>query len=99
MAKDKSLGSIKRFGPRYGRTIKKKYAIIEKEQRKLHECPYCNYKKVKRVSKGIWKCTKCNSKFTGKAYSIKKEIATKKKTKELEEQKEPEEEIQEGENK
>ena len=47
MAKEKSLGSVKRFGPRYGRTTKKKFAVIEKEHRKLHDCPYCNYTKVK----------------------------------------------------
>ncbi len=99
MAKDKSLGSIKRFGPRYGRTTKKKFGIIEKEQRKLHECPYCNYTKVKRVSAGIWKCNKCDATFTGKAYSISKEIITKKATQKKidEEQTTEEQEMEEGE--
>ncbi len=77
MAKEKSLGSVKRFGPRYGRTTKKKFAVIEKEHRKLHDCPYCNYTKVKRKSQGIWHCKKCNATFTGKAYSVKKEIKIK----------------------
>ncbi len=95
MAKDKSLGSVKRFGPRYGRTIKKKLGIIEREQRKLHKCPYCNYEKVKRIATGIWECKKCNTKFTGKAYSIKKELVTRKKAEEkLEEA--PEKEQDEG---
>ncbi|MBN2422645.1 50S ribosomal protein L37ae [Candidatus Woesearchaeota archaeon] len=64
------LGTAKRFGPRYGRTTKLRFAEIEQEQRKLHKCPYCHNMKVKRISVGIWKCKKCNAKFTGKAYTI-----------------------------
>lgn len=73
MAKVKGLGSIKRFGSRYGRTVKLKLAKIEKEQRKKHKCPYCNNMQVKRLSAGIWFCKKCKAKFTGKAYTIAKE--------------------------
>ena len=69
MAK-KKLKSVKRFGPRYGTTIKLRLAKVEQEQKKLHKCPYCNAKKVKRLSLGIWQCKKCKSKFTGKAYTI-----------------------------
>ena len=73
MVKIKGLGSIKRFGSRYGRTVKLKLAKVEKEQRKKHKCPYCNSMQVKRVSAGIWFCKKCNAKFTGKAYTLSKE--------------------------
>ncbi len=73
MTKIKGLGSIKRFGPRYGRTVKLKLAKIEKEQRKKHKCPYCSSLQVKRISVGIWFCRKCRAKFTGKAYTIAKE--------------------------
>ena len=77
MTAKENFGSIKRFGARYGRKPKIKYASIENEQRKLHKCPYCNYVKVKRVLMGVWRCSKCNSKFTGGAYSpAKKEIAS-----------------------
>ena len=72
MKKIEKLGSAKRFGARYGTKTKHKFAKIEKEQRKKHKCPYCNNFKVKRVSFGIWHCRKCNSKFTGKAYSVSK---------------------------
>jgi len=61
----------KRFGPRYGRRTKHKFAKIEIEQHKKHKCPYCNKDGVKRVSAGIWECKKCNQKFTGKAYTPK----------------------------
>src|SRR3989338_8045489 len=77
-AEEKSgLGSVKRFGARYGRKPKLKFSKIEAEQRKLHKCPYCNKIAVKRVAVGIWNCRKCKAKFTGKAYSITKKIITK----------------------
>ena len=71
------LGSVKRFGARYGRKLKLKFSKIETEQRKLHKCPYCNKTAVKRVAVGIWHCRKCNAKFTGKAYSISRKITAK----------------------
>tara|TARA_Y100000310_G_C20263135_1_gene614561 strand:- start:74 stop:397 length:324 start_codon:yes stop_codon:yes gene_type:complete len=74
-AKIEKLGSAKRFGSRYGSKPKHKFAKIEKEQRKKHLCPYCNTLKVKRVAVGIWHCRKCNSKFTGKAYTVSKTLS------------------------
>jgi len=74
---EEKLGSVKRFGARYGRKPKLKFSKIEAEQRKLHKCPYCNKIAVKRVAVGIWNCRKCKAKFTGKAYSITKKIITK----------------------
>ena len=71
------LGSVKRFGARYGRKPKLKFSKIEKEQRKLHKCPYCNKVAVKRLALGIWQCRKCNAKFAGKAYSVSMKITTK----------------------
>lgn len=70
MATKEKLGSKKRFGARYGRKTKNKFARIENEHRKLHKCPYCNKVKVKRLAMGIWFCKKCKAKFAGKAYTI-----------------------------
>ncbi|MBT3463615.1 50S ribosomal protein L37ae [archaeon] len=67
----KEASSTKRFGSRYGRTTKLRFGLIEKEQRKLHMCPYCKKVKVKRLSAGIWQCRGCDAKFTGKAYTLK----------------------------
>ena len=69
MAKEKGLGSVKRFGVRYGRTVKRKLAVLEAEYKRKHKCPYCHYDAVRRISTGIWACGKCGSKFTGKAYT------------------------------
>ena len=71
MAKEKTLGSTKRFGSRYGRTVRKKLDKIETIQRAKHKCPYCHAAKVKRKSVGIWECGKCDSVFTARAYSLK----------------------------
>ena len=77
MKTEENLGSVKRFGARYGRKLKIKFSKIETEQRKLHKCPYCNKTAVKRIAVGIWNCKKCHAKFTGKAYSVSKKIITK----------------------
>lgn len=61
-----------RFGPRYGSTLRKQRAEIEKQQKKTYRCPYCSYDKVKREAAGIWVCSKCNAKFTSRAYSVGK---------------------------
>jgi len=70
MAKKVNLGSTKRFGPRYGRRNKDKIASLENEHRGRSKCPYCNYVKVRRLSRGIWQCEKCNAKFAGRAYTF-----------------------------
>ncbi len=71
----KGLGPVKRFGTRYGRTIKYKLAKIEREQKKQHQCPYCSKNKVKRVSYGIWTCEKCKNTFTARAYTVGKKLS------------------------
>jgi len=71
MVKKVNLGSTKRYGTRYGPRNKEKMAILEKGHRGRHKCPFCNYNKVVRLSsRGIWQCKKCNTKFSGKAYTF-----------------------------
>ena len=62
--------SAKRYGVRYGRKLREKVGKIDRSRLSSKQCPHCNYKRVKRVPAGIWNCTKCASKFTGRAYSI-----------------------------
>ncbi len=68
--KAKGYGSVKRFGVRYGTKLKGKIGKIEAERRLSTKCPYCHYRKAKRLATGIWFCQKCKSRFTGKAYSL-----------------------------
>lgn len=79
----KRLGSIKRFGARYGRTVKFKLAQAEAEMKTFQACPYCNAMKVKRLSTGIWLCRKCQAKFTGKAYTVSKKTRSVEETREV----------------
>lgn len=61
--------TTKRFGVRYGRTVKEKLAKVEKNAKKSYKCPYCAAQKVKKQVAGVWKCGKCNKTFTGRAFS------------------------------
>lgn len=87
-----SSRTTKRFGSRYGGGVKYVFAKIEALQKAKYKCPYCHNIKVKRVSKGIWQCKKCEAKFTGKAYTLPKKIALKQEALEEPEAKEEAEE-------
>ncbi len=73
----KLYGSVKRYGVRYGTKLKGKIAKIEAERHLSTKCPYCHYSKAKRIAAGIWSCSKCKSKFTGKAYTPGGHVAIK----------------------
>jgi large subunit ribosomal protein L37Ae len=71
--KTKKASSAKRFGVRYGRSMRQKISDLEKDIHTKQKCPYCAKNKVKRVAVGIWHCRGCDTKFTGAAYSIRRE--------------------------
>ena len=77
MVKTKKVKSAGRFGARYGRRVRTKIAEIESIQRKKQSCPFCG-KTAIRLSKGIWQCKKCDKKFAGHVYFLRKEITTEK---------------------
>ena len=68
----KGLGAIKRFGVRYGRTVKERLAKVEMEQKARRRCPYCTYEQVTQQGVGIFVCKKCGAKFASRAYSTAK---------------------------
>lgn len=67
LKKTKSAG---RFGARYGTRVRKKVVSVESKQRKKQKCPFCGKLGAKRLSKGIWKCSKCDKKFAGGTYYL-----------------------------
>jgi large subunit ribosomal protein L37Ae len=77
MAKKTNL-TTKRFGARYGRTVKQKVAKIEELAKKAYKCPYCSAEKVKKKLAGIWECKKCEKTFASKAYTVDKSVFVKK---------------------
>jgi large subunit ribosomal protein L37Ae len=56
------------YGARYGVKAKKQVKVIKQQKQSKYICPQCKAKKVKRVSAGIFKCSKCSYKFAGGAY-------------------------------
>jgi large subunit ribosomal protein L37Ae len=68
--KTKKAKAAGRFGARYGRSVRTKLAAVESKQRVKQKCPYCGKLGVKRVSKGIWKCSKCDKKFASDIYYL-----------------------------
>ncbi|HEA46733.1 MAG TPA: 50S ribosomal protein L37ae [Candidatus Pacearchaeota archaeon] len=70
LKKTKSAG---RFGARYGKRSKAILVAVEVKQRVKQKCPFCEKLGAKRVSKGIWKCSrkKCGKKFASDVYHLK----------------------------
>ena len=66
----KKVKSSGRFGARYGRSVRANVVKVESKQRVKQKCPYCEKLGVKRLSKGIWKCNKCDKKFASDTYYI-----------------------------
>ncbi|MBU4070127.1 MAG: 50S ribosomal protein L37ae [Nanoarchaeota archaeon] len=68
--KSKKTKSAGRFGARYGKRAKDKLVKVETKQRVKQKCPFCKQLKAKRLSKGIWKCSKCDKKFASNTYYL-----------------------------
>ncbi|MEM3402604.1 MAG: 50S ribosomal protein L37ae [Candidatus Hadarchaeales archaeon] len=69
MGKAKEGAATGGFGPRYGFTLRRRYAEIASKARQKYKCPSCSEKKLRRVSTGVWQCQKCGAKFAGGAYT------------------------------
>ncbi len=65
------LKTVKRFGVRYGLKPRRRLDEIERGYRgKRLKCRECGEQRVKRVMAGVWKCSKCGTKFAGDAYRV-----------------------------
>ncbi len=69
-SKSKKTRAAGRFGARYGKKVRVSLVAIEDKQRKKQKCPFCKKLGVKRVSKGIWQCNKCNKKFASDIFYL-----------------------------
>lgn len=74
MPKLKKIKAAGRFGSRYGKKPKAKLIKVESKQRLKQKCPFCGKLGVKRLSKGIWQCSKCNKKFASGTYYLEEKI-------------------------
>ena len=68
MAGTQKVSSTGRFGSRYGVGIRRKLLKVEPIQTQKHTCPSCGSASVKRKSRGIFECRKCEHTFVGGAY-------------------------------
>jgi large subunit ribosomal protein L37Ae len=68
--KSKKSKSAGRFGARYGKKAKDKLVKVEVKQRVKQKCPFCEKIGVKRLSKGIWHCKRCDKKFASGTYHL-----------------------------
>ena len=68
--KSKKSKSAGRFGARYGKKAKDKVVKVEVKQRVKQKCPFCEKIGVKRLSKGIWHCKRCDKKFASGTYHL-----------------------------
>jgi len=68
--KSKKTKSAGRFGAKYGKSVRDRLVKIETKQRVKQKCPFCGKLGVKRLSKGIWQCSKCNKKFASNTYYL-----------------------------
>ncbi|MBX8631231.1 MAG: 50S ribosomal protein L37ae [Thermoplasmata archaeon] len=86
----KKVGSVARYGPRYGVRIRSRILEIEREAAKGVPCPRCGIVAVKRVSTSIYSCSHCGYKYAGRAYvgQFRKTVVSKEMTEEESEEKE-----------
>ena len=90
----KKVGSVGRFGPRYGVKIRRRILEVETVRKAVHPCPRCQAMSVRRVGSGIWRCRHCGLTFAGGAYkpvvttSVKREIPPAAVAEEVEEKRE-----------
>lgn len=68
MGHTKKVSTAGRYGARYGTGIRKRIIKVERKQNVKEICPKCGFKRLKRISSGIFICRKCALKFAGGAY-------------------------------
>ena len=68
--KSKKTKSAGRFGAKHGKSVRTRLVKVESKQRLKQKCPFCEKLGVKRFSKGIWECSKCNKKFASNTYYL-----------------------------
>lgn len=66
--KTKKVGPAGKYGPRYGVKLRRSLGKVERMKSARYMCPNCKHESVRRVSTGIWQCTKCGYTFAGGAY-------------------------------
>eukprot|EP01015_Nassula_variabilis_P006053 TRINITY_DN145_c0_g1_i1.p1 TRINITY_DN145_c0_g1~~TRINITY_DN145_c0_g1_i1.p1 ORF type:complete len:146 (+),score=49.90 TRINITY_DN145_c0_g1_i1:140-577(+) len=66
----KKVGITRKYGTRYGASLRKIIKKFEIQQHARYLCPFCGKQSVRRVSIGIWQCRGCYKTVAGGAWSL-----------------------------
>ncbi|HZY70311.1 MAG TPA: 50S ribosomal protein L37ae [Thermoplasmata archaeon] len=64
----KKVGTTGWMGPRYGIRIRRRVLEIDRSRRKAAACPRCSTVTVRRISTGVFRCSRCGTSFASGAY-------------------------------
>ncbi|HLC31628.1 MAG TPA: 50S ribosomal protein L37ae [Candidatus Nanoarchaeia archaeon] len=68
--KTKKIQHAGRFSHSGGTNVRKRFNVIESQQRQDQPSPFHPTGKAKRIAMGIWKCLKTGKVFAGNAYHL-----------------------------
>ncbi len=69
--------STRRFGARYGATIRKRVEKIERKKKRKYPCPNCRKRTLRWVAVGLWECKNCGFKMAGAAFEPISDVGSK----------------------
>ncbi|EAR95362.1 60S ribosomal protein L37a (macronuclear) [Tetrahymena thermophila SB210] len=64
------VGITRKYGTRYGASLRKVVKKFEITQHAKYGCPFCGKVAVKRAAVGIWKCKPCKKIIAGGAWEL-----------------------------
>ena len=68
--KTKKVGVVRKYGTRYGASLRKQVKKIDISQHARYTCTFCGKDSVKREATGIWNCKACRKKIAGGAFVL-----------------------------
>jgi len=66
----KKVGISRKYGCRYGSSLRKLMKKFETMQRQRYVCPFCGKAAIRKISVGIWRCKACKKKLAGGAWEL-----------------------------
>eukprot|EP01016_Furgasonia_blochmanni_P054529 TRINITY_DN8_c0_g1_i1.p2 TRINITY_DN8_c0_g1~~TRINITY_DN8_c0_g1_i1.p2 ORF type:complete len:166 (-),score=70.27 TRINITY_DN8_c0_g1_i1:312-809(-) len=76
----KKVGITRKYGVRYGASLRKIIKKFEIQQHAKYFCPFCGKNGMRRVSVGIWHCKPCFKTIAGGAWTLTTPAAVTAKT-------------------
>lgn len=64
------VGITRKYGTRYGASLRKIIKKFEVQQHAVYLCPFCGKNSVRRLAVGIWSCKSCHKTVAGGAWEL-----------------------------